>query len=107
MSEAIACKIFNKEASTKYHIQDEVTVAETDLLYIVLCDLITKNHINHAESLLFDMIDPENSDHLKIATDFYSKLTSMTDEELADADFTRKEIDSGLNEVKTIFGLSI
>jgi len=42
-----------------------------------------------------------------IAVDFYDKLHRMTDEEFEKADFSRNEIERGLNEVKTFYGLSI
>jgi len=78
---------------------------ETDLLFVLLCDLIAKKSINEAENLLFDWLDQDNSDHFMIATDFYRRLNGFTDEELVDADFSREEIVSGLNEVNAIFGL--
>jgi len=65
--------------------------------------MLDEKNINGAEDLLFDMLDADSIEHLSIATDFYSKLSCMTDEELQSADFSRKEIDHGLSEIKAIY----
>ena len=106
MTESIACLVLDKETTAKYVIRSEVNQAETDLFYALICDLVTKKRINEAENLLFNMLDPDNRDHLAIATDFYSRLNSMTEKELDKADFSRNEIAVGLNEVRAIFALS-
>ena len=101
---AFAEMVFNKP---RYEIQSRINHAETDLLSMLLCRMVGDKNINGAEDLLFDMIDPDNHDHLLVAVDFYSRLNDMTDGELLDADFSRDEILRGLNEVRAIFSMSI
>jgi hypothetical protein len=103
MTESIACTILNKQATTIHEIQDIEKEIETDLLRALLHDLLGKHKINEAENVLFDMLDPDNHDHLLIANEFYKHLDSLTDENLEDADFTREEIKDGLNKVKALF----
>ena len=103
---AVAELIFHKPSS-RYEAQSEVRQIESDLLYVLLCSMVNDKSINGAEDLLFDMLDADNHEHLLIATDFYNQLSSMTDEDLIKADFTRDEIERGLREVNAIFGLSI
>ena len=104
MTEAISCVVFIKETATKNEAQDEIGQTETDLLYVLLSGLLAKNSINKAEDLLFEMLDPDNRDHYKIAMDFYNRLNTISNEELENADFSREETERGLNEVKSIFG---
>jgi hypothetical protein len=68
--------------------------------------MLDEKNINGAEDLLFDMLDADNIEHLSIAIEFYSKVSSMTDDEIQNADFSREEIEYGLNEIKAIYGLS-
>jgi hypothetical protein len=68
--------------------------------------MLDDKNINGAEDLLFDMLDADNIEHLSIATEFYEKINRMTDEELQSADFTRKEIEYGLSEIKAIYDVS-
>jgi len=67
--------------------------------------MLNEKNINVAENLLFEILEKDNHDHLLIATDFYSRLDCMTDHELQQANFSREEIERGLNEIKVIFGL--
>ena len=99
---AVAEIFFNKHTS-RHEIHCEVRQTDSDLLYVLLCKMLDEKNINGAEDLLFDMLDADSIEHLSIATDFYSKLSCMTDEELQSADFSRKEIDHGLSEIKAIY----
>jgi len=103
---AIGEMIFNKPSSG-YEVQSEVRQLESDLLYILLCNMVNEKDINGAEDLLFEMLEKDNNDHLLIATDFYSRLNCMTDHDLQQANFSREEIERGLNEIKKIYGLPI
>jgi len=66
--------------------------------------MLDKKNINGAENILFDMLEEDNNDHMLIAIDFYNRLSSMADDELQSADFSRDEIDRGLREIKSIYG---
>lgn len=43
---------------------------------------------------------------LSLALDFYLRLTLLTDEQLATAAFSRREIDAGLRDAVDLLGLS-
>ncbi len=98
--------IFNKE-SVKYEIEDVSNVSETDILYARLMQLLGEYNICYAEDLLFENIEPDNKKYILLALDFYSSVNSLTDEELREANFTRGEIDEGLNEILHIFNISL
>ena len=103
---AIGELVFSKPSS-RYEMQSEVRQLESDLLYVLLCNMLDKKNINGAEDLLFDMLEEDNRDHFLIAVDFYNRLNHMTDAELLNAGFSREEVERGLNEIKTMYGLSI
>ena len=67
--------------------------------------MLEEKNINGAEDLLFDMLEEDNQDHLVIAIDFYHRLSCLTDDELRNADFSREEVERGLNEIKTMYGI--
>lgn len=101
---AIGEIIFFKPSSG-YEVQSEVRQIESDLLYVLLCNMLKENNINGAENMLFDMLDIDNREHLAIAVDFYNQVSRMTDDELQNADFSRNEINRGLNDIMTLFGI--
>jgi hypothetical protein len=106
MAKIIAKIVFRKDTIT-YEIKNDETSAETDLLYKELFELINLLKINEAEDLLFNNIKNNNLNYLKIAVDFYNRLNELSDEQLEEADFSRDEIKSGLEDVSKKFGISL
>ena len=49
------------------------------------------------------MLDPQDMEYMRLAIDFYSKLNDLSDDELEACDFSREEIDDGLQVVINIF----
>ena len=103
LTEAIACLVFNKETAIHYEIRDEIKQAETDILYLQLRTLLNNNKIIEAENLLFDMIDPLETNHFIIAIHFYEQLSKMNDAELNERDFSKVEIIDGLNKIIKLY----
>ena len=106
LAQAIAKLVFNKDVIS-YEINDESNKTVTDELYLRLRALLDENKINEAETLLFDKMDSGNIDYLALAIDFYQKLNNLSDDELKERDFSREEIENGLNEVKNLFGIKL
>jgi len=100
----IARLIFNKSV-VEYEIRDANRLTGTDELYLRIQKLLAENNVNEAESVLFETLDPADYDCLLIALDFYMKVNNMTNEELRTADFSRDEIENGLNDIKRIYGI--
>jgi glutamate mutase epsilon subunit len=88
-----------------YEIRDMDHLNKTDELYLHMQKLLSENNLNEAENLLFDMLDAGDYDYLVIALDFYTKINQLDNVELKKADFSREEIESGLNELKRIYGI--
>lgn len=71
-----------------------------------LLDMIDSGNINEAENHLYDFINKDDVNTLKIALLFYSYLNDKTDDFLEENDFSREEIVLGMENVADIFGLS-
>lgn len=78
---------------------------ETDTL-IELQNLIDGGKINDAENQLYEIISNKNMAHLEIGLLFYSYLNDCTDDFLEEYNFTREEIESGLMDLMSEYGLS-
>jgi len=106
LADAIAMIIFRK-AEISYEIQDEANHSETDKLFIRLNKMLDDGNFNEAEDLLFEAINPNDTDYLLLAVDFYQRLNDKSDDELELCGFSRSEIEDGLNEITSTFGISI
>lgn len=94
----VAKTVFHRDA-IQYEIADETNMTDTDTLYIRLRKLIAERRICEAEDLLYDHLDANDPDYLKLALDFYQTINQLTDEELEANNFSRQEINDGLNEI--------
>ena len=103
LTAAIANLIFNRETAIHYEMHDEIRHAETDILHLQLRAMLNDNKINEAENWLFEMINPQEANHLIIAKDFYERLNKMSDAELEEHDFSKEEIKLGLNKILELF----
>lgn len=104
IAQMLAKMLFGKE-TTDYIIENEEDLNGTDLLYKALCGLLEKGDICGAEDLLFEALENGGKENLEVAIDFYSKLNKMSDKELEDADFSREEVEEGLQNAAALFGL--
>ena len=100
----IARLIFKKD-TVEYRIADFENLSGTDRLFNEINELLDEGRINEAEDLLFENIDAEDEEYLKLAADFYQRINRWGDDELEAADFSRDEIYSGLGDVMQMFGL--
>lgn len=82
-------------------MQDE---QEKDMLSRLL-QMIDDGKIDEAEDQLFDMIADGDRNNLKMALLFYSYLNEKPDDFLEEHDFSREEIQSGIKEVVSKYGL--
>jgi len=98
--------LFEKD-SVAYKIRDIDLQTETDILYLRINNLVDDGLVNEAENLLFDSLDTGDDNHLLLALDFYTRLNEMSDDELEESGFSREEIESGLNEIKELFGVPV
>lgn len=100
-------KVLFKKNSVEFNIQDESKSTKVHQLYEKLINLINQLKINEAEDLLFKNIETHDLIYIKLAMDFYSRLNNLKDEELKIANFTREEIKMGLEDVLSLYNISL
>lgn len=99
--------ILFKKDNVQFNIQDQSNSTEIHLLYENLISLINDGRINEAEDLLFERIDVNDLIYMKLAMDFYDRLNILSEAELENADFSRDEIRSGLEDVMNLYSIRI
>lgn len=72
--------------------------------YDPLLELLRQGKINEAENLLYEELDPNNKEDLKIALLFYERLSRLSPTELEMSDYTSEEIKEGIQRVLTMYG---
>ncbi len=98
-------KLFWGKDFIEYQIEDDNHLSQTDCLYKDLKVLLENRELCKAEDLLFEHLEKDNQDYLKLAIDFYQSINELDDPELEAANFSREEIKSGLDEIMRVFGL--
>jgi hypothetical protein len=96
-----------KKDTVSYELPVKEKYTESDNLHKQLLEMIKQGQINEAENLLYDNVDFTNGRHLELALDFYERLNDLDDEFLEKNNFSRQEIEQGLEEIAQEFGLSI
>ncbi len=104
IAQMLAKILFGKD-TTDYIIENEEDLNGTDLLYKAICALLEKGDIGGAEDLLFEALENGGKENLEVAVDFYSRLNNMTDKELEAGNFSREEVEDGLRNAASLFGL--
>ena len=66
--------------------------------------LVDNYEINQAENLLFDNIDIDNIEDLKLALLFYQYVNDKDNEFLKKSNYSREEINQGLNDILDKYG---
>ena len=105
IADTIAALIFGK-AEVAYEIQDEENHTETDMLFLRLNKMLDRGDINGAEDMLFDELNPNDTNYLLLAVDFYRRLNDKSDVELENCGFSREEVVAGLSEVVNKYGIT-
>ena len=104
---SIAKIVFQKDTTDYTMTQGEESsvLSEADDLYVALLALTEEHRFDEAENMLFDCLDVEDPAFLDVANDFYYRLNCLSNQELAAGNFSRQEIQDGLNDVIEQFGI--
>lgn len=83
---------------------------EERAVFHALAELIDSGAINEAENRLYDLMEYDQSvdresASLKTAVLFYSYLNQKSDDFLQEHDYSREEIQTGLNQIISRYGL--
>lgn len=105
-SRSIAKVVFDKDTNTVDLIrEDDIGGSLSDKEESMLAR-IRELDINGAENELYELLeDGLTPGKLKLALWFYTQLRSLSDEVLEKADFSREEIDEGLEDVLKMYNI--
>ncbi len=101
---AIVSIMMGKEFSLYDYVQDELHT-ESDGLYDRMIALVNNGKINEAENLMYEELDFSDKKELLLAMSFYEYLNDLDDEYLTTHNFSRKEIQSGLEDAGRMAGI--
>lgn len=100
-------KLFFNTEMVNYDLEERDSYSETDILYNELNKLVLEGKINEAENLLFDKIDKSNIEYLKVGIDFYTNLNKLEDRFLEEHNYSREEIEQGLQDLSSEYGINL
>ena len=93
--------LFNNDCDSDFKLSD--TYSKDDIFWITLRGLISKGKIDEAEDMLFGEIENNPSEEVyEIGEKMYALLSKKSDEELVEYNFSREEIELGLQDLKKI-----
>lgn len=100
-------KVFKELLGKKYSNLNDFDLVYTpmeEILLITVKRLVLEGKINEAEDTLFANIEKNKSINTAyIAGEFYTMLMEMSDEELREKNFSRHEIEEGIQDIKREF----
>jgi len=103
MIRAILKLLFNID--TDNPIEDLAENKESQSTLERLLDMVDNGNINEAENQIYDMTSDNSMVNLKVALLFYSYLNDKDDDFLQKHGFCRDEIQSGVTELASRYGL--
>lgn len=101
---AMAARLMNKKIMKEDELRSTVEAGDGDMLPFVLRGFVNESKIDEAENLLFRFCELEPSRALyDTGMDFYAYLNDLSDEEIAEAGWSREEIQEGLADFLAYF----
>lgn len=101
----VIAKIVLGKSDTDYELPAVENYTTEDFLYKRLLELLAEGKINAAENLLFEELDGSNKRKLEVALAFYTKLSEYDKAYLQEHDYTKEEINQGLEDVARKYGI--
>lgn len=71
---------------------------------IILADFIRRDAVNEGENFIFEQASPEKPEYIFPILQFYNRLLYYSDNRLAELNFSREEIEEGLEDLAKIYG---
>lgn len=99
-------KLLLGKDTVMYEFPDEGEFTEGDFLYKRILQLLEDGRINEAENMLFDEMHTDDLSYFEMAMDFYTRLNQLDDGYLEEHDYSREEIEEGIQMAARSFGIS-
>ena len=108
LAESLGKNIANSITNAK-NDSDRISIeslSDKDMIFIILKKMISEKKYNEAENILFEFIEKNKNDLISETVEwFYKELSSKSDKDLLENNFSREEIELGLNDFKKITNL--
>lgn len=102
----LARLLFGKD-KPDYEIVEKEKLSDSDQLHLELTRMLNEGRINEAENRLCEALDPACLPMLEVALAFYSRLNGYDDAYLESHDYTRQEIEEGLEAAMRLYGVKL
>ena len=106
MGVVMARLLFGKD-KPDYDIVEKTRLTDSDRLYLELVRLLGQGRINEAENRLYESLDPSCLGTLEVALTFYTRLNEYDDAYLEAHNYSREEIEQGLQDVMRRYGVQL
>lgn len=100
----MTASIYTDDIDYEYENIDNKT--KEDKIYDELMELVSSGDLNAADECVFENLDPNSMNYLKLALNFYKKINELDDNELKSMDFERGEIKSAVLEILDAYGIN-
>lgn len=100
----MTARIFTEDMDYSYENPSNKT--KEDKIYDHLMGLMSEGKFNEADSYIFENLDQDSMNYLKLALNFYKKLNELDDRELKSNDFDRAEIKAGVLDILDAYGIN-
>ncbi len=105
ISAVIAYLLTGKKAKSA-SLEEAITeAAQSDPFYRHLSELVRQGQICEAENELFAATQDEKADVLQTAMMFYAGINKLSDKELEEQNFSRKEILDGIRDICAVYNV--
>lgn len=106
LTKVLARLVLGKD-EVKYELPESGEFTAVDHLYQKLTLMADEGKICEAENLLLEEISSESSAYFEMAASFYLYLNECSDEYLEAHDFSREEINEGIERLGKAFGVDL
>lgn len=89
-----------------YKIKDTENPTTCDDTYARIIAMADSGRINEAENLLYENLESGNQDYLLMGISFYNHINDYSDDFLAKHNYTREEIETGIQNLAGEFEIT-
>lgn len=106
LARVLARVILGKD-DINYTLPEDEEFTVIDNLYKKLITMADSGQINEAENLLLEELEDQSSEYFEMAASFYLHLNEFDDEFLEEHQFSREEINEGIERLGKEFGVDL
>lgn len=106
MAKLLARLILGKD-DINYVLPEDEEFTVIDNLYRKLINMADSGQINEAENILLEELEDRSSEYFEMAASFYLHLNEFDDEFLENHQYSREEINEGMDQLGKEYGVDL